>query len=246
MRLRAGQLDKVGLPKMKGANGHATPVQREMAFLDEIWQAWMRIAVQIVRGAPQSQPWSIGVTSAVRGEGRTSSSIGLAAALARETVEPVVLVDADLSSPDSADIFGLSGGYGIDDYLENRCTLESALAGTRIPNLAVLPAGVANGRKRQSLDGPFVFRRRLPSLLNELREDFTYMVFDMPPLLEDPNAPGIATVLDGIVLVTRAGVTELQQLQEGMDRLAGANILCTANIMPPQPVPGWAQRLSRE
>jgi Mrp family chromosome partitioning ATPase len=219
---------------------------RERAFLDELWQAWVRTAVQIVRMAPESKPWAIGVTSAVRGEGRTSSAIGLSVALASETVEPVVLVDADLRNPDAAKIFGLGGGYGLDDYLENRCTLGAALASTRMRNLAILPAGVVNGRHSPSLDAPFIFRRRLPKLLAELRESFAYMVFDMPPLLQDANTAGIASELDGVVLVTQAGFTELHQLEEGTERLAGANVICTVNIVPPQSVPAWAQRLLRE
>ena len=246
MRSQARYLHGIGRLKIWGSSSKEIDRQRERAFLDELWQAWQRIASQMVRSAPQSKPWVIGVTSSVRGEGRTSSSIGLASAIARETVEPVVLVDADLRNPDAAGIFGVSGGYGLDDYLENRCTLDAALAPTRIPNLSLLPAGVTNGRRNPSLDAPFVFRRRLPTLLTQLREAFAYIVFDMPPLLQDGNTAGIANELDGVLLVTRAGFTELRQLEEGMERLSGANVLATANIMPRQPVPAWAQRLLRE
>jgi Mrp family chromosome partitioning ATPase len=161
-------------------------------------------------------------------------------------MQPVVLVDADLRNPATAAIFGLNGGYGLDDFLENRCTLDGAIAPTRIPNLSLLPSGVTNGRRNPSLDAPFVFRRRLPSLLAQLRERYAFIVFDMPPLLQDANTAGIANELDGVLLLARAGVTELRELEEGSERLSSAKLLGTASIMPPQPVPGWAQRLLRE
>ena len=198
---------------------------------------------EIRRSMPRANTWAVGVTSAVRREGRTSSSIGLAGALAHETGEQVVLVDADFRNPDLAEFFGVDTAPGLYDCLEERCTLARILAHTRTPNLTLVPSGAPAQGGGSSLDTPFAAIRRLPALLAQLREAFTYMVVDMPPLLEGADAAGVAGQLDGVVLVTRAGVSEMLQIEEGVQMLLGANLVATATILPADPTPLWAQRL---
>lgn len=151
--------------------------------------------------APQP-PQSIVVTSAQPHEGKTSTSVNVAAVLAQNGAR-VLIIDADLRNPGVARALGvinrkglsgvLTGAYGIDEAIER--------VGAAV-NLWVLTAGPHPPNPAELLSSP-----KMESLMDELRQRFDHVVVDSPPVLLVTDATVLSTLVDGVLLVAESGVT---------------------------------------
>ncbi len=210
--------------------------------------AWQRYALQLLKSRWNAPPMSMGVTSIIRGEGRTTASVGLAVAIAEETSSPVVLLGLDSRGYGLAEAFGLLSGPDLEGVLCSTWTVEAAVTQTRVRNLAVLPASTAAARPNTASDRIwFQAVQRLPAILDELKQDFSYIVCDMPPLLGESPTSGLAQRMDALVLLTRAGMTPLQKLEEGLALLDHERLTGVAHIGAPMTnVPKWVASLLLE
>jgi len=161
-------------------------------------------------------PRTFVVTSASAGEGKSTSAVGLALAVAQSGAR-VVLVDGDLRSPTVAGRLGLEGGVGLVDVLAGRLSLQDALQESVHPSLRVLCAGPVPPDP-----GALLGSRRMRDLLDRLRGDFDVVVVDAPPVLPVPDALAMAALVDGVLLVARSGRTRSHELLTVVDQLATA------------------------
>ena len=122
----------------------------------------------------------IGVTSPVRGEGRTLTAINLALSLASGTSRPCVLIDMDLRSPSGLACLGERLGPGLEALSENRLPLSACLSRVGPSGPVLLPAERMLDRDAQ--DRLFAL---LPTILDALRQHFDAPLFvlDLPPVL---------------------------------------------------------------
>ncbi|HEY4309128.1 MAG TPA: polysaccharide biosynthesis tyrosine autokinase [Pirellulales bacterium] len=162
------------------------------------------------------------VASAVSREGKTSVAAQLATNLAKASNQPTLLVDADLRDPDIHQVLGVALGPGLADVLSHKVSLEEAIVPSAIPNVWVLPAG-------QSPVSPHTLFTidTYQSVLEALRAQYRYIVFDCPPLLSASEALTVAKSADGVMLCTRRDVSRVSQVRDARDRLirAGAQLL---------------------
>jgi polysaccharide biosynthesis transport protein len=157
---------------------------------------------------------SIMFTSAIPGEGKSTTVANVATAFARAG-RRVVLVDLDLRRPALDEFFGLDGRPGLTDVVLGEASLDDALtsvvvteqehrgsaengAGSFGPALEVLCAGSLPPNP-----GEFVAHRVVGELLLELRKRADLVVVDAPPLLHVGDAVVLSAVVDGMVVVTR-------------------------------------------
>jgi polysaccharide biosynthesis transport protein len=176
------------------------------------------------------------VTSPMPQEGRSSVAINLAVALARSHSD-VVLVDADLRRPAVAKTLMIDGRTGLVDLLrEYELTLDGVIQEWRSPNwpdvtLHVLPAGGVSGGDA----GELLVRPRMRGLIRTLRDKYSFVIIDSPPLLSVIDPGIIAAQTDGALMVTRAGRTKERDFDEAVRalELAGGKILgIVANAQP--------------
>jgi capsular exopolysaccharide synthesis family protein len=157
----------------------------------------------------------VAITSAAPGEGKTTTAINLAGALAQSRDNRVLLVDADLRRPGIADQLGLPDARGTglaDAILDPKRTLESVLL-RRLPlNLAILTAGTPPPAPYEALKSP-----RLGALFEEARRLFDYIVVDTPPLIPVPDCRLIAGRVDGLLMVVAAHRTPRKLVEEGLN-----------------------------
>ncbi len=116
------------------------------------------------------------MTSSSPGEGKSTTSINIALALA-EAEHNVLLVDGDLRRPSLAKYLDLVGQVGISSILSGAATLDDVLQPTKFPRLTVLTAGEIPPNPPSELLGSLSARK----LLNELRARFDYVIVDSPP-----------------------------------------------------------------
>jgi Mrp family chromosome partitioning ATPase len=158
----------------------------------------------------------IGVTSAIRGEGRTTIALALAESAAIDHGFRVLILDLDgADRPGIAARLELRGKPGIAEMLRGTATFEQAVQ-PMTSRLGVLVAGdLGEGSTRQLQAGIRA------GLLNDLRTHCDLLIADLPPLLESGLARAGAVEFDRMLMVIRAGVTPLATIREAAQTLGG-------------------------
>ena len=204
------------VPALKGKPDVAALLRDPMSALSEAFSS-ARIALQVStsKGAPKS----LLVTGIKPGEGKTTSSLALAVAFAN-TGARVLIVDADLRRPSFTAPTKTSAG--LVGYINQKVSLRDHVVQGVIDNVFLLPSGGIPPNPAELLSSP-----RLRQLLEEANGQFDIVIFDAPPILNFADAPSIASVCDGTVVVLQAGNVRRPAALRAIDRLsdARANIL---------------------
>jgi capsular exopolysaccharide synthesis family protein len=156
----------------------------------------------------------VAVSSAALGEGKTTTSINLAGALAQGRDHRVLLIDADLRRPSIAGQLGLgrNGEQGLVDAIQDpRLGLRDMVRICPAFHLAVLPAGRFTRQPYETLQSP-----RFGHLLTQARHAFDYVVVDTPPLLPVSDCRLIAEWVDGFLLVIAADSTPRKSVEDAL------------------------------
>lgn len=166
-------------------------------------------------------PRVIVVTSSMPSEGKSTTAINIALALA-ENDHAVALVDGDLRRPRLDKYLGLVGSVGFSTVLAGRASLDDVLQKTAFPGVTVLTSGAVPPNPSELL-GSLAAKK----VLDELRAHFDYVVIDSSPLLAVTDAAILAAGADGVLIVARYGETKREQLAHavGSLRSVGAPIL---------------------
>lgn len=142
------------------------------------------------------------MSSALMGEGKTSSALNIAYVLAKDLNRKTVLIDCDLKRPMVHAYTGMESSSGLSEVLLGHKTLEESLVYHEQLKVWILPAGIEqSGTTALSHSG------RLSELISELRERFEYIVLDAPPLLPVAEAMLIVRLADVVLHVIRARST---------------------------------------
>jgi capsular exopolysaccharide synthesis family protein len=187
----------------------------------------LRTNLQFVEVAKSSQ--SIAVTSAAPGEGKTSTAINLAAALA-ESGFRTILVDADLRRPMVAATLGLVPSVGFTSVLIGKVALADALQQAG-PNLMVLTAGPIPPNPSELLGS-----EQTENLMNELVQIADYVVVDTAPLLPVADGAIAAATVDGTILVTHWGRTTRDQVRRSVESLNKVGAPLIGSVLNMHPV----------
>ncbi len=169
----------------------------------------------------------IAVTSAVKAEGKSTTSCNLAIALA-EAGWRVLLVDADLRRPQVADYLGLDGAVGLTDVLLGEVELTSVVQAWRDTSLLVLPAGAIPPNPSELLGS-----KAMADLLTQVRDLADIVVIDTAPLLVVTDGVVVSVQADGAILVTRQGRTDAAQLvaaAQALQRVDARLLGCALNM----------------
>ena len=189
-------------------------------------------------------------TSAMKGEGKTSSVVNLGYTLARDLEKQVLLIGCDFKAPRLHEAVGMPAAPGLADYFHGNVGMENCIYRMDDVPMWVLPAG--------AVEDHAVSLSRLPqlaSLIESLRSRFDYILLDAPPILPLADMNVLAGLADVLVLVVRAGVTPQEIVVKAMDMLrptVQARILLTdasSHGMPyfmPQEVYGAPYTTARE
>jgi len=207
------------MKKVPGGRVLALPAASSELGLEEHDPSGFRESVRTLRNsillASLAQRYrSLLVTSAAPGEGKTTTAANLAAAHA-EQGRRTLLIDGDLRRPSVHRSFNLPGIVGLANVLRGEFHWRAAVIPLEsLPNLHVLPAGAPS---RHSAD---LIGRGLMEMIEEAAADYDLVVVDAPPLLGFAEPLQMATAVDGVLVVARAGRTT---------RKAVAAVLATLN-----------------
>jgi capsular exopolysaccharide synthesis family protein len=169
------------------------------------------------------------VTSSVPTEGKSTTTINLAIALA-DAGKRVALLDTDLRKPKVAEYLGIEGGVGLTDVLIGRTRIGDVMLPWGGRQLYVLPAGKIPPNPSELLGS-----ERMRALLEVLERDFDVVLCDAPPLLPVTDGAILAKATGGAIVIVAAGKTNRQQLSGALDALetVGAHVAGVAMTMVP-------------
>jgi capsular exopolysaccharide synthesis family protein len=164
----------------------------------------------------------VAVTSPGVGDGKTTTAVNLAGALAQSANARVLLVDLDIRRPAVAAQLGLAASKRslVDALLDGHLTLEDTVVHLAHFNLSVLPAGGPAVAPYELLKSP-----RLETLLDEARQRYDYIVVDTPPFVPVPDGRVIAKYVDGFLVVVAAHRTPRGLLAETLDLMDAAKVV---------------------
>ena len=163
----------------------------------------------------------VAVTSPGAGDGKTTTAINLAGALAQSADARVLLVDLDIRRPAVARQLRLSGARRslVDALRDPGLTLEDTVEHLAHFNLSVLPASGPAVAPYELLKSP-----RLEALLDEARRRYEYVVLDTPPFVPVPDGRIIAKYVDGFLIVVKAHRTPRGALAQTLDLMDPAKV----------------------
>ena len=157
---------------------------------------------------------SLLITSATPGEGKSTTALYLAIAHAQQN-HRTLLIDGDLRRPSLHRRFDVPGNLGLSRALAGEIDWKEALISPEgLPHLEILPAGPPSHRAAD------VVGRRLVDLVAEASRDYDLVILDAPPLLGFAEPLQMATAVDAVVIVTRAGDTSRKAVNSVIQTLA--------------------------
>ncbi len=154
---------------------------------------------------------SVLITSPQKGEGKSITAANLALTMAQEAHRRVALVEADLRKPSLQQMFGLPPGPGLAEFLMGAAELKDVLKFLPDYHLTVIAGGGAPMNPAELL-GSTAMRR----LLDHLRTRFDRVILDTPPVLPLADVAVLAPLVDGVLLVVRAGFTARPALENAL------------------------------
>ncbi|MBW9215377.1 polysaccharide biosynthesis tyrosine autokinase [Mumia sp. zg.B53] len=166
-------------------------------------------------------PGSVMVTSARPGEGKTTTTVDLAAAMS-EAGHRVLLVDADLRRPRVASYLGLEGSVGLTNVLAEQVELENVVQPWLSENLHVLPGGFVRSTPAQVLGSEAMRRFLRDSLMT-----YDIVLLDAAPLMPVADSVALAKLADGTLLVVDSRSSKPADFKQALQVLsvAGASLV---------------------
>lgn len=160
---------------------------------------------------------TIVITSTGVDEGKTTTAIALAVAMARSG-KRTLIVDCDMRRRSVGRVLGMRTNAGIYAVLSGRVPLKRAVTQTAQPNLYLLDCepNVANPSDMLST-------KRFAALMATLRNAFDYVVIDTPPLSLFVDAAVVSTLADGVALVVRQRMAKKRAVADALSQLDAAN-----------------------
>lgn len=161
----------------------------------------------------------IGVTSSMRGEGKSTTAVNLSYVLA-ENGKRVLLIDGDLRIPSIAKKMEIASTPGLTDLLMGFETQQMSVFKSKLlDNWYILPSGALPPNPSELLGS-----RRMESALQLLSEKFDYIIVDLPPVNIVSDALAISNLISGMIVVIREDYTEKKELEHCFRQLKLSNV----------------------
>ncbi len=168
----------------------------------------------------------IGVTSSIRGEGKSTTAINLSYAIA-QTGKKVLVVDGDLRLPSVAKKMEMRGIPGLSNMIiGNSEEAESIRVFDKLDNWHILPAGDIPPNPTEMLGSS-----QMEKLIKEFSEKYDYIIIDLPPVNLVSDALVISHLLDGMIVVIREEYSERRELTNCIRQLELSGVKMLGAVM---------------
>lgn len=159
---------------------------------------------------------SIVLTSAVPNEGKTTTTIELAKAIA-SAGNSVLLIEADMRRRSAASMLGVHAAHGAYAVMSRAISLQEAVISTGTPNFYFLDT-------EPNIPNPadLLSSRAYAKLVDNACDAYDYVLFDTPPVGTFVDAAILSRLVDGTILVVKVGGAKRDELLTAYDQLQKA------------------------
>ncbi len=200
------------------AKSEATPVKRGKRNGDTIQcdqlsfaaaEAYKLLRTNLQFALPDKPCKIIGMTSSLRGEGKSTTSVNLSYTLA-ESGKRVLLIDADMRLPTIHSKLSVSSAPGLSNLLAGLCDERDSLRVSRYFNSwYILPAGDIPPNPSELLGSD-----QMKAMLDRFSDIFDYIILDLPPINIVTDALVISPWTDGLIVAVRENYTSGRALKD--------------------------------
>ena len=179
-------------------------------------EAYKTLRTNVEFSLPGSDCKCIGVTSANRGEGKSTVAINLAISLAHINKQ-VILIDCDMRLPTVISKLNLSAQEGLSNYLSGNI---EAIPIMRLNSrgIDIIPSGAIPPDSTTLIKSPAMI-----DLVTKLKEAYDYVIIDFPPINIVSDAVLISDIIDGYIMIVRHEYSEYTKIQEAIRQMRFAD-----------------------
>ena len=178
-----------------------------------IAESYRHLRTSVLAAQEDNSCRCIMITSAIPGEGKTTTACNLAISLA-QAEKKVLLVNADLRRPAIYELFGLTNEHGLAAFLSGTATLEEVRQRGVLQNLDIIVSGELPDNPSELLGS-----ETMKEFIRAMKQEYDVVLADAPPLLAVTDAAVVAKESDGVVLVVSAGTTKVNALLSAAELL---------------------------
>lgn len=181
--------------------------------ISPIAEAYRSFRTALQFSTDHGSPKTLVVTSPRPGEGKSTTSIALAVNFAQLGMR-ALLIDADLRNPSTHRVLERGNTVGLANYLAGIAMAPDAFQTTDVPGLTFMATGPLPPNPAELLAGP-----KMLALLSVAGENFDVVIIDAPPILGLADAPLLASIAAGTLLVLGSGETRRGVVKSSLKRL---------------------------
>ncbi|MFQ5900233.1 MAG: CpsD/CapB family tyrosine-protein kinase [Thermodesulfobacteriota bacterium] len=161
------------------------------------------------------------ITSALKGEGKTTTSLNLAYIMAHEFKKKVLLIDGDMRHPSTPSYMEIKKGHALIDILRGNIAPAATLISLNNGNLSCIPSVISP----QSNPAEFLTSPEMKRLIDSSRNRFDCVIIDCPPILPVVDMNILAEIVDGVLLVVKADKTPKDLVMKALKSLTTGEVV---------------------
>jgi len=163
--------------------------------LSLVTEAYRTLRSSLMLSQAGGPPHVMLLTSAARGEGKSTTAINTAIVFAQMGVR-VLVIDADLRRPTCHKLLKMDNGAGLADVLAGQVDCQDAIRATAAPNLFLMSSGTTPPNPAELLGS-----KKMQESLQQLREQYEFIFVDSSPVMAVSDAVYLSAMVDGTLLV---------------------------------------------
>jgi len=183
-------------------------------------EQYRTLRTQLFHAAEKRQTQVVVITSALAGEGKTSTALNLALAIAQSKESRALVLDGDLRRPNVASYLGMRAKAGLSEVLMGEIEALDSIVCLDEPELYVLPISREAANPTELLS-----RERFAETIRELRDYFDFILIDSPPVLPFADSRLLSNHADAVILVVRAEKAPYETVEKAVEILPSERIM---------------------
>ncbi len=182
--------------------------------LSSVSESFRAIRTALLFSSPDKPLRALGVTSLNPQEGKTLVASNLAVTIAQSGAK-VIIIDADMRRPRLHKVFKQANIQGLSNALtaDPDQDISEFVYKPSIDNLSVMFCGPI-----PPMPAELIGSKRMIELIDKLKAEYDYVIFDSPPFLAVTDPVVLSTYLDGTILITRYNKTQKDHLLKGKEK----------------------------
>jgi len=199
-----------------------------LTFLDHISpisEAYRRLRINTIYANPDKEYKVLMVTSSTKGEGKSTIAANLAVTFA-EAEKNVLIIDLDLRRPTMHKIFGENKEPGLVELLFDTEGFDTIINDTIAPNVDLITVGKKTPEPASVLDS-----KRLKNIIDTLKDKYDHIILDTAPYGIISDSASLLRLTDGLIVVSRFGVTTHRELEFTLDGLRHLNAEIVGTVL---------------